>query len=50
MYHPFIPLHPCDNLNKISIKINVANDEGISRNEIRRLTNDETGVAAQSWL
>ena len=29
----FIPLHPCDYLNKISNKIKVATDEGDSRNE-----------------
>ena len=30
----FIPLHSCDYLKKISIKINVATDEGNSRNKI----------------
>ena len=39
------PLHSCDYLNKISIQIKVATDEGNSRNEI-----DEIGVAVQSWL
>ena len=35
-YHMYqlIPLHPCDYLNKISIKTKVATDEGNSRNEI----------------
>ena len=32
--YQFIPLHLCDYLKKISIKINVASDEGNSRNEI----------------
>ena len=32
--YPFIPLHSCDYLKKTSIKINVATDEGNSRNEI----------------
>ena len=36
-YHmyQFIPLHSCDYLKKISIKIYMATDEGNSRNEIR---------------
>ena len=38
-----------DYLNKISIKTNVATDEGNSRNEMRHWTNDEIGVAVQSW-
>ena len=29
-----VPLHSCDYIKKISIKINVATDEGNSRNEI----------------
>ena len=29
---------------------NVATDEGNSRNEMWRWTNDEIGVAVQSWL
>ena len=33
MYHS-IPLTSCDYLKKISIQINVASDEGNSRNEI----------------
>ena len=51
-YHMYqlIPLHSCDYLNKISIKTNVATDEGNSRNEMWHWTNDETGVAVQSWL
>ena len=32
--YPLIPLHSCDYLKKTSIKINVATDEGNSRNEI----------------
>ena len=39
-----------DYLNKISIKTNVATDEGNSRNEMWHWTNDEIGVAVQSWL
>ena len=38
----YIPLHSCDYLKKISIKINVATDVGNGRNEI--------GIAVQSWL
>ena len=35
-YHMYqlIPLHSCDYLNRISIKTNVATDEGNSRNEM----------------
>ena len=52
MYHMYqlIPLHSCDYLNKISIKTNVATDEGNSRNEMWHWTNNEIGVAVQSWL
>ena len=32
------------------IKTNVATDEGNSRNEMEQGTNDEIGVAVQSWL
>ena len=32
--YQFIPLHSCDSMCKMSIKINVATDEGTSRNEI----------------
>ena len=35
--YQIIPLHSCDYLCKISIKINVVIDEGNSRNEIWRL-------------
>ena len=42
--------YSCDYLKKTSIKINVATDEGNSRNEIEHWTNDEIGVAVQSWL
>ena len=45
-----IPLHSCDYIQKISIKINVATDEGNSRNEIGHSTNDKIGVAVQRWL
>ena len=45
-----IPLHSCDYLEKISIKLNVATDKGNSRNEIGHRTNDEIGVAIQSWF
>ena len=40
----------CDYLNKILIKTNVATDERNSRNEMWHWTNDEIGVAVQSWL
>ena len=43
-------LHLFDYLNKIYIKTNVAIDEGNSRNERWHWTNDEIGVAVQSWL
>ena len=46
----FIPLHLCDYLRKISIKKNVTTKEGNSRNKRWQWTNDETGVAVQSWL
>ena len=46
----FIPLHSCGYLKKKSVKIKVATDEGNSRNEIGHCTNDEIGVAVQSWL
>ena len=39
-----------DYLMKTSIKINMVTDEGNSRNEIEHWTNDEIGVAVQSWL
>ena len=48
--YQFIPLHSYDYLKKNLIKINLATDEGISRNEIWHWINDEIGVAAQSWL
>ena len=52
MYHMYqlIPLHSCDYLNKISIKTNVATDEGNSWNEMWYWAKDEIGVAVQSWL
>ena len=51
-YHMYqlILLHSCDYLQKISIKINVATDKGNSQNEMSHWTNDEIGVAVQSWL
>ena len=51
-YHMYqlIPLHSCDYLNKISIKINVVTDEGNSQNEMWHWTNDEVGAAIQNWL
>ena len=45
-----MPLHSCDYLKKFSIKINVATDEGNRRNKIGHWTNDEIGVAVQSWI
>ena len=48
--YQIIPLHSCDYLKQTSIKIDVATGEGDSRNEIERWTNDEIGVAVQSWL
>ena len=47
--YQLIALHSCDYLNKISIKTNVEIDEGNSRNEMWHWTNDEIGVAVQSW-
>ena len=51
-YHMYqlISLHWCDYLNKISIKTNLATDEGNSRNEMWHWTNDEIEVIVQSWL
>ena len=43
-----IPLRSRDYLKIISIKKNVATDEGNSQNEIGHWTNDEIGVAVQS--
>ena len=51
--YQLIALHSCDYLNKISIKTNVEIDEvdaGNSRNEMWHWTNDEIGVAVESWL
>ena len=50
IYPVIYPLHSCDYLNNISIKTNVATDEGNSRNEMWHWTNDEIGVAVQSPL
>ena len=46
----WVTLHSCDYLNKNSMKTNVVTDEGNSRNEMWHWTNDEIGVAVQSWL
>ena len=46
----YSPLHSCDYLNKTSIKTNVATYECNSRNEMLHWTNDEIGLAVQSWL
>ena len=48
--YQFIPLHSRDYLKKTSIKINVAADEDNCRNEIWLWTNDEIGVAIETWL
>ena len=48
--YQFNPLHSFDYLKKISIKINVATGQGNSGIEIGHWTNDEIGVAVQSWL
>ena len=48
--YKLIPLHSCDYLNKISIKKNMATNEDNSQNEMWDWTNDEIGVAVQSWL
>ena len=48
--HIYIHIYSCDYLNKNSMKINLATDEGNSRNEMSHWTNDEIGVAVQSWL
>ena len=47
--YQFIPLHSCDYLKKVSIKINVATDEVTSQNEIWHWTNNEIGEAVQIW-
>ena len=46
----YIYINFLDYLKKISIQINVATDEGNSRNEIGQRANDEIRVAVQSWL
>ena len=48
--YKLIQLHSCDYLNKISIKTNMATNEGNSQNEMWDWTNDEIAVAVQSWL
>ena len=48
--YQIIPLHSRDYHKKTSVKINVVIDKGNSRNEIGHWTNDEIGVAVQSWL
>ena len=51
-YHmcQFILLHSCDDLKTISVKINVVTEESSRPNEIWHWTNNEIGVAVQSWL
>ena len=48
--YQFIPLHSCDYLKKILIKINVVIDQGNSQNEMWHWTYNEIGVAVQSLL
>ena len=48
--YQIISLHSRDYLKKTSININVATDESNNRNEIGHWSNDEIGVAVQSWL
>ena len=48
--YEIIPVRSRDYLNKTLVKINVATDEGNSRNEIRHWVNDEIRMAVQSWL
>ena len=48
--YQFILLHSCDYLKKILIKINMVIDQGNSQNEMWHWTNNEIGVAVQSWL
>ena len=42
-----IPLHSCDYLNRLSIKINMATDEDKMKSDPEQI--DEIGVAVQSW-
>ena len=46
----FIPLHSCDNLEKISIKIIMVTDKSNTRNKIWHWTNNEIEIAVKSWL
>ena len=48
--YQLIPLHSCDYLKKLSIRVNVATDKGNDRNEMWHWTDDEIGVAVQSWF
>ena len=41
---------PLDYLMEISIKTNMATNEGNSRNEIGHWANSELGVVVESWL
>ena len=41
---------PFDYLMEISIKTNMATNEGNSRNEIGHWANNELGVVVESWL
>ena len=48
-YHMYqvIPLHSCDYLNRLLIKINMATDEDKMKSDPEQI--DEIGVAVQSW-
>ena len=48
--HQVIILRPCDYLHKVSIKINIATDQGNIQNEQKDEQKDETGVAVQRWF
>ena len=48
--YQFIPLHSCDYLKKISIKINVETDKGNTQNETGNWANDKIGATVQSWF
>ena len=46
----YVPLHSCDYLCDISIKVNVATDEDNGRNESEHWTKDEIGVTTKLAL
>ena len=48
--YQLIPLNSCDYLNKTLIKANEVTGEDNSQNEMWHWTNDDIGVAVQSWL